>query len=744
MSSISNATGGIIKASAPGTLPRDEKQISNFKGKERVNSRILPVVGMSRDAAADNLFVVMQQAFTGDPSKKFVRAVNAAPEPAVVVATDSQLNDLARFCTSSFEFSVLTVDPTFCLGDFDVTLITFRNLFLQTKRLQQPPVIVGPACIHFKKSFATYLFFAATLVGQFRELEGVRALGTDSEKALLDAFKHEFGFAQHLTCFIHVCRNVKDKLNECNISSQLVIEILDDVFGKKIGTLYVEGLVDADDIDDFDAKLESLLTKWKSHEVATTSTSDIYKFTDWFQSYKVPVIRNSMIKGVREECGLGSPPATFTTNASESANYMIKHKVNYKQNELPEFLEKYKELVCEQEQEVNKALLGRGKYELHNQYQSWHIPESKWFSMTTSQREQHIQKFSVASVMDTLQSEGNAHSICVGRDQSLLSSMSVDFRSLTDCTRLPINCLQGIWNKAAELLKTENAIVAPPGSDNGAKFVLSYRGSKPHLVTPKKTEVFACDSECPNWKALGICAHSVAVAEMSGKLSVFIERIKKRNKTPSISKFAEATMPKGRGRKGGETSRKRKEPSVIETRVQNSYVEGSQDAWPVTISQSNSIQMSPVYGPCYYNSPAPMMQPRWGYGHSPYAPGLASMHMTTPPNAPGLASMTTPPTPFTLCKISGNISVCAGCHNKYSKSAMAPDDMCIRHQEWREYRASGSLTPQSRFGNVYYHFNVQCVWLRCPWFDPSQLEVSPDVTLESVHKKRLSMFGVHV
>ena len=144
-----------------------------------------------------------------------------------------------------------------------MSLITFRNLFLKTKRLQQPPVIVGLACIHFKKSFATYLFFAATLIGQRREL-GVHALGTDGEKALLDAFKHKFGFAQHLTCFIHVHRNVKDKLNERNILSHLVIEILDDVFGKKIGTLYVEGLVDADDTDDFDAKLESLPTKWKS------------------------------------------------------------------------------------------------------------------------------------------------------------------------------------------------------------------------------------------------------------------------------------------------------------------------------------------------------------------------------------------------------------------------------------------------------------------------------------------------
>ena len=492
VSSVSNASGGIVKASAPGQLPRDEKQISNFKGKTLINSRKLPVGDMSRDAAADNLFVVMQQAFTEDPSKKFVRAVNATPKPAVVVATDSQLNDLVRFCTSPFEFSVLTADPTFCLGDFDVTLITYRNLFLQTKRLQQPPVIVGPACIHFKKSFATYLFFASTLIGQCRELEGVRAIGTDGEKALLDAFKHEFGFAQHLTCFIHVRRNVKDKLNECNISSQFTIEILDDVFGNKIGTVYVEGLVDADDVDDFDAKLESLLTKWRDQDVATTSVSNIGKFISWFQSCKAPVIRSSIIKGVREECGLGSPPTSFTTNASETANYMLKHKVNYKQNELPDFLEKFKELLLEQEQEVKKAILRRGKYELRSQYQSWHVSEAKWFSMSTVQREQHLQKFSVASVEDISQCEGDvADSITIGRDQSLSSSLSVDFTSLTGTTRIPLNCLQGIWNKAAELLKIDNAIVTAPGNNSGAKFVLSYQGTKPHLVAPKKTQVFA-------------------------------------------------------------------------------------------------------------------------------------------------------------------------------------------------------------------------------------------------------------
>lgn len=146
--------------------------------------------------------MIMQKTFTEDPTKKFVRAVSAAPEPAVVVCTDRQLQDLAQFCTKTFEFSPHTVDPTFNLGDFDVTIITYRHLLLHSKRYKSPPVFVGPCCIHYKKTFSTYLFFASTVTGQCRQLEGVCAIGTDGEQALSDAFKHEFGLAQHMTCFI--------------------------------------------------------------------------------------------------------------------------------------------------------------------------------------------------------------------------------------------------------------------------------------------------------------------------------------------------------------------------------------------------------------------------------------------------------------------------------------------------------------------------------------------------------------
>ena len=42
-------------------------------------------------------------------------------------------------------------------------------------------------------------------------------IGTDGEQALVDVFKHEFPYAQHLTCFVYVRRNMKMKLQDSNI-----------------------------------------------------------------------------------------------------------------------------------------------------------------------------------------------------------------------------------------------------------------------------------------------------------------------------------------------------------------------------------------------------------------------------------------------------------------------------------------------------------------------------------------------
>jgi len=117
-----------------------------------------------------------------------------------VLATDSQLHDLAKFSSNPEEFCIVTVDPTFNLGDFEVTPITYRHLLLISQRSGKSPVFPGPMLVHYHKDFRTFLYFASTLVGLCPQLERLQAFGTDGETALIEAMAHEFGFATHLLC----------------------------------------------------------------------------------------------------------------------------------------------------------------------------------------------------------------------------------------------------------------------------------------------------------------------------------------------------------------------------------------------------------------------------------------------------------------------------------------------------------------------------------------------------------------
>ena len=125
---VSSEVEGLTDSAAPGELPRSEKQVTRIRSKEKSSS------STTNNHGVDELFVVMQRAHSQDPSSQFVRGIRTTPDPAIVVFTNNQLNDMIRFCTSAVEFCILTVDPTFSLGDFDVTPITYRHLLLETGR----------------------------------------------------------------------------------------------------------------------------------------------------------------------------------------------------------------------------------------------------------------------------------------------------------------------------------------------------------------------------------------------------------------------------------------------------------------------------------------------------------------------------------------------------------------------------------------------------------------------------------
>ena len=314
---------------------------------------------------------------------------------------------------------------------------------------------------------------------------------------------------------------------------------------------------------------------------------------------------------------------------------------------------------------------------------------------------------------------------------------------------LKVHC---IWSKASKLVSDDTAIAPAPGQDSEARMVLSYSGKAPHLVTPKKGGDYSCDSSCPNWKAMGICAHCVAVAEINKKLSQFLSS-KKRKKQANITNLLTTGTPKGRGRKGGRAPRSRNSKQFQPaTRVEMSM--------PAAATSSASLMPTPPHAA----QPATRVEMSM-----PAAATSSASLMPTPPHAAQVSpypALSSPPymlygsgyqmyhnaqpyycstNPFILCFIAGNISTCFGCKNKYSKSAKPPQDLCVRHQEWRQYTCMASGTPQSKFSNAYYHCKPECIWLNWPNFTPTNLEVPQEVAenLSQEHEEYLSaVFGL--
>lgn len=103
VSTVTKEKGGIVEAKAIGDIPRNRRQVYNIKGnKSEENDALLSVMVMCKQCSGKE--------------EPFVRIVTSAPEPMCVLCTDSQLNDIERFCTNPDEFCPLSVDPTLVIS----------------------------------------------------------------------------------------------------------------------------------------------------------------------------------------------------------------------------------------------------------------------------------------------------------------------------------------------------------------------------------------------------------------------------------------------------------------------------------------------------------------------------------------------------------------------------------------------------------------------------------------------------
>lgn len=270
-----------------------------------------------------------------------------------------------------------------------------------------------------------------------------------------------------------------------------------------------------------------------------------------------------MLKQIRIEAGLGNPPREYTNNDPEAANFMIKHALKFEAKRPHEFVDDIRNIVETQYRNEDRAVFGKGPYEVRPEFQHLAVDEKQWGSLSHEERKSRLEKY-VNSGMDCKKDLSK----CKRKDRDDSSNPSTPVISMTasrtGISTMPMSVLQILFDKADKLATTQNNVIPKPGASDGSYVVAGY-GNTTHSVTPGKGGSLKCDRSCIN-ASTGICEHVIAVAHVRGSLDDFVQWFKRAKKGPKVMDMALGSGPQNAGKKPSRRKRTNKKKAlVIET-----------------------------------------------------------------------------------------------------------------------------------------------------------------------------------
>ena len=140
-------------------------------------------------------------------SEEFIREMNLFLELSVFVASNQQLKDIERFCTKVSSFSILGIDPTYNIGNYYVTVTTYRHLSFETSEGVNP-VFLGPCLIHSVKEYNSYYRLPESMIKANQKCRNILVFDADAEKNVYQVFRNVLSNAYHLLCDIHMKKNI--------------------------------------------------------------------------------------------------------------------------------------------------------------------------------------------------------------------------------------------------------------------------------------------------------------------------------------------------------------------------------------------------------------------------------------------------------------------------------------------------------------------------------------------------------
>ena len=271
-------------------------------------------------------------------------------------------------------------------------------------------------------------------------------------------------------------------------------------------------------------------------------------------------MKESMLKPVRIEAGLGDPPKEYTNNDPEAANFMVKHALKLDSKRPHEFIDEIKNLIETQFRNEDRAVFGKGPYEIRPEFQHLGVNDQQWSKLGSEEKMRKLSKY--------LESGMGEKRLLEKRDTVTKESASASVAMLlpvtastSGVTTVPKPILGAMFDKANRLLQASNHVVPKPGPSDGS-FIVAGHGNTFHVVTPGKGSSLKCDGNCVN-RSTSICEHVLAVAQVRGTLKEFLTWYRKSKKGPQLLEMVLDSGPKNAGKKPSSRKRTNKKKTAV-------------------------------------------------------------------------------------------------------------------------------------------------------------------------------------
>lgn len=685
--------GGAFGASSASELPRGKQQIYNAKSR------------MSSSVTQDDVEDLLKYA---RDKEDLILHHSDYPEDLWVFGTASMCSDLPKYTTSDILCYPFCVDPTFKMGQFEVTPIVYKHLLLTSKRTNESPVLLGPTMIHHKKTYADYRTLAATCAAKCKGIKKAKGFITDGEENLYTAFEDELKNAKSLRCFKHFETNCKEKLRTAGIrktkEQRFFLQRVFGVHGKE------EGILDADNQEDLRTRLDSAKEEIDSREREVLKREDEgYKPKFWsFLDEHSEMMGSHMVANVRKEAGMvvgddGKPARCYSNNSESMNNVMRSAKETFlKENPCISQLNKiqftqnvFEVVHAHQMEELHSAIAGLSdEYILADHASYLQVPADVWFEWTPQMRQEYVRGVQKLSIEDVFKQKDVPWPNLEPPDIE-----NTEFRPLDEDIVADLVGNHGYSKENANALRKEvlhllnhpSAIQRKASLQTGGllQFEVASAGSKNGTL---QVSVYSDHATCVcgRYKHDNICKHSLAVAAFKSILASHLDFIrKKKKKVCSKTALAEHDVQKNTAGKKGGTNKYPYRPSRGKAAPSS--------------SESTEVGDTPLYSEIFHNE-----------------------------------------NPFELMFLSEGIKRCKSCHLDFChRKKVIPFDVIFAHKERWMFPINkdwSNCRPTTRETERYYHASKKCLISRFPYFSKEYIHIPGDVkdSLRDTHKKYLT------